>query len=91
MTALVYSKLLGEVSMAYEVALIAGVFFLGSGCAALLVSLQRYAHRSRMVNQLPEKPRARERARLLVHRWLRGLHVLENDPVVADDRIDRWR
>lgn len=53
--------------MAYDVALIACVFFVASGCAVLLVSLQRYAHRSRMMNQLTEKPRTRERARENAH------------------------
>ena len=77
--------------MAYDVVLLVCVFFLGSACGALLVSLQRHAHRARMVNEFTDELRRGERARLPVRQWLEGIRVMEIDPVAADDRIDRWR
>ena len=77
--------------MEYGVTLLVCVFFLGSACGALLVSLQRYAYRNRMVQEFQEELSRREGARLLVHQWLQGIRILENDPTAVDDRIDRWR
>ena len=77
--------------MEHGVALTVCVFFLGSACGALLVALQRYAYRAKMLHEFTEELSKRERARLVLHQWLEGIRLMEIDPRAADDRIDRWR
>jgi hypothetical protein len=77
--------------MTYGVSLLICVFFLGSACGALLVSLQWYAHRAKVANELSEELCRQEGARLLLHRWLQSIRIQEIDPAAVDDRIDRWR
>lgn len=77
--------------MAYEVLLLLCVFFLGSACGALLVSLQRCAHRAKVVNEFRGELRRGESRQRPIHQWLLEIRVLEIDPMAADDRIDRWR
>lgn len=77
--------------MQYGVALLVCVFFLGSACGALLVALQRYAYRAKMLHEFTEELSQRERTRLVVQHWLNGIRLMEIDPHAADDRIDRWR
>jgi len=57
----------GEISMLHELPLVLCVFFLGSACGALLVSLHRYVHRARIVDEFTKSLQARERALPTVH------------------------